>query len=162
MTTDPYAPDAARWDAFVEWARRFYEWEDFAERERDYKLELGAALAEAREAFLSDSPDWGERLTAAVEHPVNNLTHAGNWRLAVDFLDLVQSDSPLLRAGLHRLWDMTDSTAQERVRGFVESVSDTPMGSSESMASYLLMGRDATNYPFYRFTPFSSNPPIEA
>ena len=29
------------------------------------------------------------------------------------------------------------------------------MGSSESMASYLLMGRDATNYPFYRFTPFS-------
>ena len=150
-----YTPDAARWGAFVEWARRFYEWEDFAERERDYKLELGAALTEAREAFLSDSPDWGERLTAAVEHPANNLTHAGNWRLAADFLDLVQSDSPLLRAGLRRLWDMTDSTAQERVRGFVESVSDTPMGSSESMASYLLMGRDAMNYPFYRFTPFS-------
>ena len=150
-----YTPDTARWDAFVGWARRFYEWELFAERERDYKLELGAALAEAREAFLSDSPDWGERLAAAVEHPANNLTRAGNWRLAADFLDLVQSDSPLLREGLHRLWDATDSTAQERVRGFVESVSDTPMGSSESMASYLLMGRDATNYPFYRFTPFS-------
>ena len=155
MTTEPYVPDAARWDAFVEWARRFYEWEDFAEAERDYKLELGAALAEARRAFLSDSPDWGERLAAAVEHPANNLTHAGNWRLAADFLDLVQSDSPLLREGLHRLWDMTDSTAQERVRGFIESVADTPLGGPESMASFLLMGRNATNYPFYRFTPFS-------
>ena len=155
MTTEQYTPDTARWDAFVDWARRFYEWEDFAERERDYKLELGAALAEAREAFLSDSPDWGERLTAAVEHPVNNLTHAGNWRLAEDFLDLVQSDSPLLREGLRRLWDTTDSTAQERVRGFIESVADTPLGGPESMASFLLMGRNATNYPFYRFTPLS-------
>ena len=154
MTIDSYTPDPARWDAFIKWARRFYEWDDFAEAERDYKLELGAALAEARGAFLSGSPDWGERLTAAVEHPHNNLTHAGNWRLAADFLDLVQSDSPLLRAGLRHLWDTTDATIEERVRGFVESVAETPLGVAESMASFLLMARDPTDHPFYRNRAF--------
>ena len=141
MTTESYVPDAARWAAFVEWARRFYEWEDFAERERDYKLEIGAALAEARRAFLSDSPDWGERLAAAVEHPRNNLTHGGNWRLAAAFLDLVRSDNPRFHEGLRHLWGTTDLTAQERVRGFVESAAETPLGVPESMASFLLMAR---------------------
>jgi len=154
MTTETYVPNTARWDAFVDWARRFYDWEHFEEAERDYKLELGAALAEARGAFMNGSPDWGERLTAAVEHPHNNLTHAGNWRLAADFLDLVQSDSPLLRAGLRRLWDTTDATIEERVRGFVESVAETPLGVAESMASFLLMARDPTDHPFYRNRAF--------
>ena len=154
MTTEQYTPDADRWDAFVDWARRFYEWEDFAERERDYKLELGAALAEAREAFLSDSPDWGEQLQNAVKHRDNNLTHGGNWRLGGDFLDLVESNSPLLREGLHRLWRITDTTAQARVRGFVESVTETPLGVPESMASFLLMARDVTRHPFYASRPF--------
>ena len=155
MTTEPYTPDAARWDAFVGWARRFYEWEDFAERERDYKLEIGAALAEARRAFLSDSPDWGERLAAAVEHPRNNLTHGGNWRLAAAFLDLVRSDNPRFHEGLRHLWGTTDLTAQERVRGFVESAAETPLGVPESMASFLLMARDPGSYPFYQNRPFS-------
>ena len=154
MTTEPYVPDAARWDAFVEWARRFYEWVAFAESERDYKLEIGEWLAAAREAFLNDSPDWVERLRVAVKHRDNNLTYGGNWRLGGAFLDLVESDSPLLREGLHRLWGITDSTAQARVRGFVESVAETPLGVPESMASFLLMARGATRHPFYASRPF--------
>ena len=153
-SAEPYVPDAARWDAFVEWARRFYEWEGFDEAERNYKLEIGEALAAARQAFLNDSPDWVEQLQNAVKHRDNNLTHGGNWRLGGDFLDLVESDSPLLREGLHRLWGITDTTAQERVRGFVESVTETPLGVPESMASFLLMARDATLHPFYASRPF--------
>ncbi len=149
-SVEPYVTDSARWDAFVEWARRFYEWEGFAEAEINYKLEIGAALAEARTALLSDSPGWRERLTAAVEHPHNNLTHGGNWRLAVGFLDLVSSDDPRLSEGLRCLWDKADTTVRERVRGFVESVAETPLGVPESMASFLLMARDPRSHPFYQ------------
>ena len=150
----PYAVDPARWDAFVDWARRFYGWEDFGAWEIDYKLEIGAALAEARAAFLGDRPDWRERLDAAVRHRDNNLTHGGNWRLGRSFLDLVESEDPRLRDALRSLWDTAETAAPERVRGFTESVADASLRGPESMASFLLMARDPRSHPFYASRPF--------
>ena len=63
---------SARWDTFIEWARRFYEWERFDEEERDYKLEIAANLKAAKDSLLESSPDWGEKLEAAFGPP-NNL-----------------------------------------------------------------------------------------
>ena len=157
MTTEPYVPDAARWDAFVEWARRFYEWEDFAEAERDYKLELGADLAEAREGFLSDSPDWRDQLRKVVGSP-----HVPIFRIMIfRFLSLLQSDPAMVAGAMRQVWATGDSVPdelRERVGGFVDSLSGAPqsIGTPESLAAFFLSALDPTSHPFYMWTPFNT------
>ena len=157
MTTEPYVPDAARWDAFVEWARRFYEWEDFAEAERDYKLELGADLAEAREGFLSDSPDWRDQLRKVVGSP-----HVPIFRIMIfRFLSLLQSDPAMVAGAMRQVWATGDSVPdelRERVGGFVDSLSGAPqsIGTPESLAAFFLSALDPTSHPFYMWTRFNT------
>ena len=157
MTTEQYTPDTARWDAFVDWARRFYEWEGFAEAERDYKLELGAALAEARVAFLSDSPDWLDKLRKVLGHPGVPIFRIMIFRV----LSLLQSDPAMVAGALRHVWAKGDSVPdelRERVRGFAESLSGAPqpIGTPESLAAFLLSAHDATSHPFYMWTPFKT------
>ena len=157
MTTETYVPDADRWDAFVEWARRFYEWEDFAEREREYKLELGAVLAEAREAFLSDSSDWGDQLRKVVGSPYVPIFRIMIFR----FLSLLESDPAMVAGAMRQVWATGDSVPdelRERVAGFVASLSDAPqsIGTPESFAAFFLSAHDPTAHPFYMWTPFNT------
>jgi len=155
VTTDAYEPDAERWDAFMEWAQRFHEWDGFAEAERNYKLELGTALAEAREAFLSDRPDWRDMLRKVVGSPYVPVFRIMIFR----FIDLLQSDPAMVADGLRSVWATGDSVpARERVRGFVESLSSAPqaIGTPEGLAAFLLLARDATSNPFYMWTPFNT------
>ncbi|MDE2695792.1 MAG: AAA family ATPase [Chloroflexota bacterium] len=154
MTTEPYTPDAARWDAFVEWARRFYEWEDFEEAERTYKLEIATALASAKAAFLDDHANWQTLLEQAIDHPRNNLTSGGNWRLRSNFIELMRANRALIQRALHSLWASPDAPASDRVRDFVENVGGD-LGVPESMASFLLMADGAEQHAFYASRPFS-------
>ena len=154
--TEPADDAAARWDAFVEWARRFYEHPRFDDHERNYKLEIAEAVAEAREAFLRDSPDWRDKLLAAVNHPANNLTARGNWRYGLDFRNWLDSDEQAVREALHCVWDADDAALQDRAAGFTErtrAAGFTP-GTGVTLMSFFLMGRDATQYPFWQDTPF--------
>jgi hypothetical protein len=48
-----------RWDEFIRWGRRFYEWDGFDREERTYKLLIGGRLAKVREELLSGQ-DWIE------------------------------------------------------------------------------------------------------
>ena len=140
-------PDAntERWDAFVEWARRF-DGTGYIAGERAYKLPIGEALAAAREALLNESLDWRDRLREAIEHPNNNLTKT-NWRMHSAFVALLDSDEAAVETALRQLWAYGDGPLRERVRGFVEHV-DIPQ--PESFASFLLMALDIRQYPFYR------------
>ncbi len=153
MTTEPYTPDTARWDAFVEWARRFFEWDEFEEAERNYKLELGTALAEARDTFISERPEWRELLRQVVGSPNVPVFRIMIFR----FIDLLQTDTAMVADALRYLWSTGDSvTRRERVRGFVGGLSGAPqpIGTAESLAAFLLLARDPTSNPFYMWSPF--------
>ena len=52
----------ARWDEFVGWAKRFWEWEQFDANERENKLEMGRNLAGVKEALLYGDAKWEEQL----------------------------------------------------------------------------------------------------
>ena len=52
----------ARWDEFVGWAKRFWEWEQFDANEREYKLEIGNNLAGVKEALLIPNSSWEKSL----------------------------------------------------------------------------------------------------
>ena len=156
MATDTYTPDAARWDVFVAWGRLFFEWADFEEAERNYKIELGKALAEARQAFVDNASNWPALVEQAVKHPQNNLTGGGNWRLQRHFLDLLSDDAQLIANALESVWTKADARDRDRVHGFVEAVTPGKLGSAESMASFFLMALDPQQQPFYRARPFNT------
>ena len=151
----PPEADDARWDAFVEWARRFYEIIR-GRAERGYKLEIAEAARTAREAFLGDDPDWRERLEAAIGHPSNNVTGRGNWRIGLAFRNLLDADEDAVREALHALWDEGDASPQERVSGFVDRTAAEGFSASMriTVASFLLTGIDPAEYPLWQVRPF--------
>ena len=150
-------PPSARWETFIEWARRFHEWPQFNKQERDYKLKIAENIEEAKDALLEDSPDWGGKLKGAFGSP-NNLT---SWRAHAPFLELIESNPEELREALRRLWK-ADATLQERVRGFADRVREIGVQKGvdqehrqtygnwrATLASFLLLADDGTQYPMY-------------
>ena len=137
-----------QWDAFISWARLFYEWKLFNEHERDYKLEFAEALAGVKEDFLERSSDWEDGLNKALTSPsANNLTR---WSVNDYFIkmDLLQKEEDL-----NMIWGMdADTPIEERVRSLQELVPGSPANKT-SLTSLLLMADGATQYPPYRYTP---------
>ena len=155
MTQQQPDADAARWDAFVGWARHFYEIVRSG-TERGYKLEIAEAAKSAREAFLGGDPDWRERLEAALGHPSNNVTGRGNWRIGLAFRNLLDADEDAVREALHVLWDEGGASPQERVSGFAERTAAKDLSASMriTLASFLLLGIDPAEFPLWQVTPF--------
>ena len=150
-------PASTRWDTFIEWARRFHKWEHFKEVEREYKVEIAANVRAAKDALLEGRPDWGDKLKGAFGSP-NNLT---SWRAHAPFLELIESNPEELREALRQLW-RADATLQERVRGFADRVREIGVQQGvdqehrqtygnwrATLASFLLMADDVTQYPMY-------------
>ena len=150
-TTDlgHWGGDTARWDAFIGWAKRFFEWERFDEYERDYKLEEGRNLAAVKEDFLSKAPNWEDRLQETLRgYNANNLL---GWRTSDNFLSSGQSR---LDEMLSRIWGVApDDSLENRVRNFDELAPIRAAGARTALISYLLMADDATQHPMYRWTP---------
>ena len=148
---DGIVAPSTRWDTFIEWARRFYEWEHFDEQERDYKLEIGANLKAAKDALLEGRPDWGDRLKKALQNSDNNLLY----QYGHPFLNLLDSNPKQLEEALRQLWE-TDAGAppQERAQRFIESIDEIDPAVHQkqdaSLASFLLMAVDAKRFPIYR------------
>ena len=91
----------ARWGEFIDWAERFYEWDQFDEAERDYKLEIGKALATAKQALLNSDPDWDGQLTKTLRSPdANNLVY---WSTNDTFL---KTDQTQKEGALRRIWGL--------------------------------------------------------
>ena len=136
----------ARWGEFIDWAERFYEWDQFDEAERDYKLEIGKALATAKQALLNSDPDWDGQLTKTLRSPdANNLVY---WSTNDTFL---KTDQTQKEGALRRIWGLDGSASLEtQVRGFHELA---PLGTPGELASFLLMANDVSRHPMYRYTP---------
>ena len=134
-----------RWDAFVGWAKLFYEWEEFYEREREYKLEVGKKLNAVKQALQDGNPDWHDMLRTTFRDTHSYLTH---WRANEALLKL---DPPRMEEALRRIWGLgTNGSIQERVSSFQEF---GPFSTPGVIASILLTGDDPTQYPMYRHTP---------
>ncbi|MBP9024745.1 MAG: AAA family ATPase [Phycisphaerae bacterium] len=141
------------WDDFIDWARRFYESPTFDRDERDYKLEIAQQIAAARESVTQNSADWFETLKSAFTQPRNNLTA---WRVHDRFLQWCNANPNDARSALLRIWDDSASLAA-RIRGFLDSVPNDALrgpGGRVSLASFLLIGSSAENFPMYRDRAF--------
>ena len=132
------------WDAFIDWAKWFYERPEFEGEERGYKLELARQLSLVKEAMVLGSPDWPNLLKAAISNRFNNLT---NWRVNQNFLRSYGSD---LEEALRRVWGVNgyrDMSLKERVLGFQEIFPTVTPG---LLPSLLLMAEGAEHYPVYQ------------
>jgi MoxR-like ATPase len=143
--------ERSRWDQFVFWAKKAIEWSGFDEHERDYKLEIGRALAEARQAIETDQ--WLSLLRQAFTHPKNNLT---NWMAHDTFLRWCAEDPEAARQALRSLW-RGEGNPSERLGRFLAAVpkkaAATP-GARVNIGSFLLLAEDATANPIVKVTPF--------
>ena len=137
-----------QWDTFISWAKLFYEWEQFDERERQYKLEIAEELAAVKQDFRNRSPDWEEGLKKVLVSPsANNLTR---WSVNDYFIKM---DLPQKEDELDTIWGMDPAASiAERVRRFQQVIPGSPANKT-SLASLFLMADGATQYPPYRYTP---------
>lgn len=146
------------WSQFVEWAGRIYADPTFDEKERTYKLEVAAAVAEARNALLN-AGEWRAELSRALKHPSNNLT---DWRMRDRFLAWVEaqastaSQEDAAEASLRALWSEGDIAP--RIDEFLEQIASLDIGgpgTRVALASFLLLGEEATEHPIFRPSPFA-------
>ena len=137
-------PGDTRWDALIEWARLFYQWDRFLETERDYKVEIAHTLSGVRDMLLDGFPNWD----AGLKGPRSPGYHLINWRVYSAFRNLLDKDKPLVGSVLRQFWESTGRlTAEERVRQFEERIAVGPGG---QLAAAFLMADDPASNPPYR------------
>ena len=137
-------PGDTRWDALIEWARLFYEWDRFQEAERDYKIEIAHTLSSVRDMLLDGFPNWD----AGLKGPRSPGYHLINWRVYSAFRNLLDKDKPLVGSVLRRFWESSGRlTAEERIRQFEERIAVGPGG---QLAAAFLMADDPASNPPYR------------
>ena len=142
------------WDEFVHWAKRFYEWDEFEEVEREYKVEIAAELSAVKEPFLKQLPDREKELERSLHRPsAKNLV---DWRAIDNFLKLGQAQREM---GLHGIWGNPNSASlEQRIRHFLEICSAELQGRGVSFApltslmSLLLMADGAEQHPIYGYS----------
>ena len=139
-----------RWDQFVHWAKRIYGLPRFDEWERDYKLKIAERLGRGRTIEDWQTKEWGESLESIFKHKyplVSSFTYR-------KFLKWFREGPGQAQAALAAIW-MSDVSANDRVRGFSERLpQDVVNGSGTrlNLASFLMMGVDAIDYPIYQVT----------
>ena len=141
----PWNPPAdTRWDAFIEWARLFYQWDGFHEGERNYKLEIAQSLSSVRDMLLDGFPNW----EAGLKGPRSPGYHLVNWRVYSAFRNLLDKDKPHVAGVLRQFWQSQGvASPDERIRQFEERIAVGPRG---QMAAALLLADDPANNPPYR------------
>ena len=136
-------PGDTRWDALIEWARLFYQWEGFQDAERSYKLEISQTLAGVRDMLLDGFPNWD----AGLKGPRSPGYHLVNWRVYSAFRNLLEKDREMVGDVLRQFWRAAGAVPPEdRVRQFEERISVGPSG--QLSAAFLLADDPADNPPY--------------
>jgi hypothetical protein len=130
-----WRPKKNPWQALIDFSRRFYEWEDFDERERTYKLEFVERLNEARQALKEDK-DWLPKLKKAL-----NSVNLPSWRVNSAFLKWCKDNPSRAEQALRDLWN-PQSPLSQRIDSFCEAVGDPLKGGFVRQTSVLLMVLD--------------------
>jgi hypothetical protein len=138
------------WREFLEWAQRLRQREDWDSVERDYKLEVASNLKRARDALGTD--EWLTALKSAFGRP-NNLTNRFEHG---PFLDWCEQEPERAREFLNELWE---GDYENALRASVPAVPTSVLsgrGARIAIVSFLLAGRDATTFPFFRMTVYET------
>ena len=117
--------------------------------ENAYKIEIGQRLAEARAAVLAKSSDWPKIVKNSIRKSENLIHPADKGRLR-DWIDQAPDSS---HEALSLLWSVGDTPSSERVRAFMALFPGSAIsgvGTRTNIASVLLMGLDAEQYPPFR------------
>lgn len=144
-----WKPRQNRWEAFLFWARRYFEEPNFDDEERTYKLEAAELIGEARKTLSDGGSGWQEQLQKALR---NNLT---DFRARDRWLKWVASHEAEAGVALRAVLDVERTTA-DAVEAFLdhtphEAIS-TP-GNRISIGSVLRMGVEPHDAPPYRPAP---------
>ena len=141
--------EADPWAHFIHWARRLYEWPEFDDTERNYKLRIAERLKQAAEDL--DQKDWVESLRKAIVNKDNNLTFYISHDRLLKWCAAEPEQAGEALAKIRK----SSLPVTARIRGFLERVPKdvlrTP-GARVNMSSFLMMGVNAGNYPIYRVT----------
>ena len=143
----------ALWDSYLASAREKYDQIRKAER---FKINLGAALARAREALLRGDRDWSKLVTEAITHRDNSML---NWRDQQKLEKWIDDNEGQAHDALSEIWSEDDRTPGDRVRLFDGSLPDSvfsrgAVSARLDVASYFMMGIDPQRYPPYRRKAF--------
>ena len=142
------------WDEFIRRAKvmvkaGIIEIED----EKIYKSDIGKKLAVAREAVLKGSPEWPRLLRVGL---TGFKFHPLPWQISDQFRNWIIESSDNVKA-LQAFWAEGDLSVIDRIRPFSNilprTVASRP-GAITNLASVLLMGLDAEQYPPFKITAF--------
>ncbi len=146
----PASPQGqTRWDRFLYWSNRFYQWDEFDKSERDYNIIVVERLQNARMAMYNDDPSWVEKLNHAITASPNNLT---NWRATQPFLAWCRAEPANAKLAFRMLWN-EDMPISQRMGRFAEVVATSGRTILISETSFFHMAMDPTAFPMYRATP---------
>ena len=138
-----------RWAQFVHWARRFYNWSEFDETERNYKLRIAGLLEQAKDAL--DDENWAEPFLTAVNYKDNNLISQFT---KIRLRTWIRQEPDQARKVMAEIWK-SELPATKRVRSFLERLPDevaSGPGARLTLASFLTMGINSKDYPIYHVT----------
>ena len=138
-----------RWDKFIEQARAYLATGKLEEDELKYKTEIGRKLAAARGAVVSGAEGWERMVKTGIS---NNLIFS---MTQVDLRNWMDQDPDHARDALIGLWGAFPETI-EHIRQFRSSLPRRLRGpgTCANIASVLLMGLDAEQFPPYRLKVF--------
>ena len=147
----PPTPDTP-WAEYVALARQYVDNGRLDKEEVDYKREVGALSATARQAVLfglSGADDWRDRMKAALFGTYNLTTHFQAYALE-RWIEAQPEDA---REALRSLWADDDRPLSERIRAFCRRLPEDVLrgvGTRTNITSILLMGLDVERYPPFR------------
>ena len=153
---DGYSSRQGCWDEYIELAKAYLDTGRLESEEIAYKVEIGQALAEARQAVMTGETDWADLVRSGVVKNRNNLVH---FTQLDNFRKWVEGSADKALNALRVIWSESDSSVSDRIRAFSEhfpkSVTSGP-GTRTNVISLLLMGLEVRKYPPFHVTAFDS------
>ena len=146
-----YARD--EWVQLIASTQRYMASGELEAVENAYKTEIGLRLAEARAAVLAKSSNWPALVKSSMSNS-DNLVFSVQKAQFRDWIDKAPDES---HEALSVLWNDSDTPLSERVRAFMKLFPRSVIsgvGTRTNIASVLLMGLDAEQYPPFRTTLF--------
>ena len=147
------APVSGPWDEFVRRARVIVN-TGRLEEEIGYKLRAGERLAEAKEAVLGDADNWADLVKRGIGG--GNLVFRIAQARFRGWIDESRSDA---LSALTALWARDDLDVASRISDFCRllpiSAASGP-GTRTTVASVLLMGMDAEQFPSFGANVFDT------
>ena len=148
---DSKAPDG--WDELIASAQEHKGTGQLDDVENNYKIEIGQRLAQARPAVIETRSSWPDLVKNSIRDSQNLIHHVQKAQFR-DWIDKAPDES---YEALSLLWAGDDTPLSERVRAFMRLFPRSVIsgvGTRVNIASVLLMGLDAEQYPPFRTTLF--------